>query len=292
MNIARETLKSQLLSSSKSILAPGVYDSMTALLAEQAGFDAVYLSGASIAYTHLARSDVGLTTYSEVEQILSRITDRTDINVIVDADTGFGNELNVIRTVKGFEKAGASMIQIEDQSFPKRCGHLANKRVVSAGEMRGKLEAALDARRSTDTLILARTDAIAVEGFESALDRAELYVETGIDALFVEALHNEEQMQILIDRFSNRIPLLINMVEGGITPILPADELQKKGFKIVIFPGGAARAMTFSLQRYYQTLFTHKTTAPLASSMFNFDELNHIIETPKLLKLAAKYHTE
>lgn len=156
------------LTEKSPLLAPGVYDALSALVASQAGFEALYLSGASIAYTKLGRSDVGLTTFSEVEQTLARITERVPTPVIVDADTGFGNALNVQRTVRGLERAGAAMIQIEDQTFPKRCGHLDGKTVVSAQEMVGKLKAALDARKSAATLILARTDAVAIEGLDKA----------------------------------------------------------------------------------------------------------------------------
>jgi 2-methylisocitrate lyase-like PEP mutase family enzyme len=172
----------------KALLAPGVYDALSALIAEQAGFEALYLSGASIAYTRLGRSDIGLTTATEVAQTLSNITDRVTLPVIVDADTGFGNALNTQRTVRDFERAGAAMIQIEDQTFPKRCGHLDGKGVVPVAEMQGKLKAALDARHNRNTLILARTDALAVEGIQSALERAEAYLACGVDALFIEAL--------------------------------------------------------------------------------------------------------
>ncbi len=175
-----------------AVLAPGIYDALTALVAEQAGFEALYLSGASIAYTRLARSDIGLTTATEVADTLARITERVRTPVIVDADTGFGNALNTQRTVRAFERADAAMIQLEDQTFPKRCGHLDGKGVVPAAEMCGKLRAALDARQSEDTLILARTDALAVEGFEAALDRAEAYLACGVDALFIEALRTPE----------------------------------------------------------------------------------------------------
>ena len=153
---------SSLLSESDAVLAPGVYDALSALIAEQAGFKALYLSGASIAYTRLGRSDVGLTTYTEVQETLARITERVSVPVIVDADTGFGNALNVQRTVRGLERAGAAMIQLEDQTFPKRCGHLDGKSVVATAEMCGKLRAAVDARADSKTLILARTDAVAV----------------------------------------------------------------------------------------------------------------------------------
>ena len=165
----------QRLQQPSALLAPGIYDALTALIAEQAGFEALYLSGASIAYTRLGRSDIGLTTASEVANTLANITDRVRVPVIVDADTGFGNALNMQRTVRDFERAGAAMIQIEDQTFPKRCGHLDGKGVVPVKEMQGKINAALDARQSSNTLILARTDALAVEGLEAALDRAEKY---------------------------------------------------------------------------------------------------------------------
>ncbi len=279
----------QRLQQPSALLAPGIYDALTALIAEQAGFEALYLSGASIAYTRLGRSDIGLTTSSEVANTLSNITDRVRVPVIVDADTGFGNALNMQRTVRDFERAGAAMIQIEDQTFPKRCGHLDGKGVVPVKEMQGKIHAALDARKSSNTLILARTDALAVEGLDAALDRAEKYLECGVDALFVEALRTPEQMKVACDRFAHRIPLLANMVEGGKTPILSADELGKFGFKIVIFPGGTARAVSHTLQGYYGSLKKHQTTAPWRDNMLDFDQLNALIETPELLALGKKY---
>jgi 2-methylisocitrate lyase-like PEP mutase family enzyme len=273
----------------KALLAPGIYDALTALIAEQAGFEALYLSGASIAYTRLGRSDIGLTTASEVANTLANITDRVKVPVIVDADTGFGNALNMQRTVRDFERAGAAMIQIEDQTFPKRCGHLDGKGVVPAQEMQGKIKAALDARRSSNTLILARTDALAVEGLEAALERAEKYLECGVDALFIEALRSPEQMKVACAQFAHRIPLLANMVEGGKTPILSAAELGDVGFRIVIFPGGTARAVSHTLQAYYASLHTHQTTAPWRDQMLDFDQLNDVIETPALVALGKKY---
>jgi 2-methylisocitrate lyase-like PEP mutase family enzyme len=272
-----------------TVLAPGVYDAFSALIAEQAGFDALYLSGASIAYTRLGRSDVGLTTYTEVADTLARITERVRLPVIVDGDTGFGNALNVKRTVRGFERAGAAMIQLEDQTFPKRCGHLDGKSVVPAAEMCGKLRAALDARDSADTLILARTDSLAVEGLDAALDRAERYLETGVDALFIEALRSAEQMDAACARFASRVPLLANMVEGGKTPVQSASVLAERGFRIVIFPGGAARAVAHTLQGYYGSLREHGTTAPWKDRMVNFEEINEIIGTPELMEDARRY---
>jgi 2-methylisocitrate lyase-like PEP mutase family enzyme len=281
----------QRLQSGGPLLAPGVYDALTALIAEQAGFEALYLSGASIAYTRLGRSDVGLTTAGEVAQTLSLITDRVGCPVIVDADTGFGNALNTQRTVREFERAGAAMIQIEDQTFPKRCGHLDGKSVVPVAEMQGKLRAALDARRSDSTLILARTDALAVEGLDAALERAERYLECGVDALFVEALRTAEQMDAACARLAHRVPLLANMVEGGQTPVQGADELGQRGFRIVIFPGGTARAVAHALQGYYANLHAHGTTAPWQGRMLDFDGLNRLIGTPELLAAGRRYES-
>jgi 2-methylisocitrate lyase-like PEP mutase family enzyme len=278
-----------LLARPQALLAPGVYDALSALVAEQAGFEALYLSGASIAYTRLGRSDVGLTTATEVAQTLAHITDRVRLPVIVDADTGFGNALNVQRTVRDFERAGAAMIQLEDQGFPKRCGHLDGKAVIPAAEMCGKLRAALDARRTGQTLILARTDAVAIEGLEAALERAEQYLDTGVDALFIEALRNPEQMRAACARFARRIPLLANMVEGGKTPILSAQELARTGFRIVVFPGGTARAVAHTLQRYYGALHRDGTTDAMRKEMLDFDGLNAVIGTPELLAAGKKY---
>lgn len=283
-----QTLRER-LQQPQALLAPGVYDALTALAAEQAGFEALYLSGASIAYTLLGRSDIGLTTATEVAHTIARITDRVLLPLIVDADTGFGNAINTQRTVRDFERAGASMIQIEDQTFPKRCGHLDGKGVVPVAEMEGKLRAALDARQSDRTLILARTDAVAVEGLDAALERAERYLACGVDALFIEALRSDEQMQRACTQFANRTPLLANMVEGGKTPVKSAHELGARGFKIVIFPGGTARAVAHTLKAYYSSLHQHQTTAPWQDRMLDFDGLNQMIGTPELLALGQRY---
>ena len=283
MNLRQRLVETRLL------LAPGVYDALSALVAEQSGFEAVYLSGASIAYTRLGRSDIGLTTFTEVCDTLTMIRERVSLPIIVDADTGFGNALNAQRTVRGFERAGASMIQIEDQTFPKRCGHLAGKAVAPVAEMTGKLRAALDARASGDTLILARTDAVAVEGFDRALDRAERYLEAGADALFIEAVKSEEQMRLVNARFAGRAPLLANMVEGGQTPVKSAANLESLGYRIAIFPGGAVRAVAHNLGAYYASLRQHGTTAPFATRMLDFDGLNRLIGTPELLARGKTY---
>ena len=271
------------------LLAPGIYDALSGLIAEQAGARAVYLSGASIAYTRFGRSDVGLVSASEVHDTLAAVTDRIQIPVIVDADTGFGNALNVQRTIRNFERAGAAAIQIEDQSFPKRCGHLNGKTLISKDEMVGKIKAAIDARKETNTLIIARTDARGVEGLSEAIDRAQAYQEAGADILFIEAPHSIDEMKFIRKSFGEDIPLLANMVEGGKTPIKTANDLKSLGFNIVIFPGGAVRAATFQLQQYYAGLIENGSTLEFSDSMHNFGSLNSVIGTPELLKLGKKY---
>ncbi len=223
----------------KSILvAPGIYDALSATIAEQAGAKCLYLSGASIAYTRFASPDIGLVTMSEVNDTLALITDKPGLPVIVDADNGFGNALNMQRTMRMFERSGAAALQIEDQSFPKRCGHLANKSLISKDEMTGKIKAAADARQDQTTLIIARTDARSVEGLEQAFDRAEDYIGAGADVLFIEAPETTAEMQAITTRFSDRIPLLANMVEGGKTPVKNATDLEAMGFAIAIFRVG------------------------------------------------------
>lgn len=277
------------LAQPRVLLAPGVYDALTALIAEQTGFEAVYLSGGAVAYTLLGRSDIGLTTAKEAVDVLARVTDRVSTPVIVDADTGFGNALNVQRTVRDFERVGAAMIQLEDQTFPKRCGHLENKSLVSTAEMCGKVCAAVDARHSRETLILARTDAVAVEGLDAAIERAERYLECGADALFIEAVRSAADMDRVCGIFSGRVPLLANMVEGGKTPVQSAQELGERGYRVVIFPGGTARFVARQLKGYYESLKQHGTTAPRQVDMFDFDELNHLIGTPELLESGRRY---
>jgi 2-methylisocitrate lyase-like PEP mutase family enzyme len=278
----------QRIAEPRLLLAPGVYDALTAVVAEQSGFEAVYLSGASIAYTRLGRSDVGLTTMSEVCDTVACIRERIALPIIVDADTGFGNALNMQRTIARLERAGANLIQIEDQTFPKRCGHLEGKTVVSTGEMLGKIKAALDARVSRETLIIARTDAVAVEGFEPALERAARYREAGADVLFIEAVTSEAQMREVNTRFKG-MPLLANMVEGGQTPVKSAAALEALGYRIAIFPGGTARAVAHTLQSYYASLKQHGTTAPYRDRMLDFDQLNALIGTPELLEKGKRY---
>src|SRR5215212_1223772 len=247
-----ETLRAR-LSRKSIVVAPGVYDAFSALVASQAGFATLYVSGAAIAYTRLGRPDIGLVGMTEVAETIALIRDRVDAQLIVDADTGYGNALNVQRTVRAFERAGATAIQLEDQDFPKRCGHLDGKALVPAAEMVGKIKAALDTRASAETLIIARTDAVAVEGFERAIERATWYKEAGADMLFVEAPKSRDELARITKALPS-VPLMANMVEGGKTPILPAAELEAIGFALVIFPGGIVRALGHMAAEYYASL--------------------------------------
>jgi 2-methylisocitrate lyase-like PEP mutase family enzyme len=271
------------------VVAPGVYDPLTALLAAEAGFEALYLSGAAIAYTRLGRPDLGLVSMSEVAETLALVRDRVAASLIVDADTGYGNALNVQRTVRVFERAGAGAIQIEDQTFPKRCGHLQDKSIIPAQEMAGKVRAAADARTSEDTLIIARTDAAAVEGFEAAVERARLYAEAGADVLFVEAPTSRDQLAALSAALSDVRPLVANMVEGGETPLLSAEDLGRLGYRLVIFPGGIVRALARTAQDYYGSLRAFGTNEPFRDRMFDFSTLNRLIGTSEMLALSERY---
>jgi 2-methylisocitrate lyase-like PEP mutase family enzyme len=283
-----ETLRSR-LARKPIVVAPGIYDSFTALVAMQAGFATLYVSGAAIAYTRLGRPDIGLVSMNEVAATVALIRDRVAAHLIIDADTGYGNALNVARTVREFERFGANAIQIEDQDFPKRCGHLDGKTLIPAAEMCGKLHAALDARRSRDTIIIARTDAIAVEGFDPAIERAIAYREAGADLLFVEAPKTREDLNRIVSALGKTAPLMANIVEGGKTPPLSAAELEAIGFALVIFPGGIVRALGRMASEYYASLATHGSSEPFSERMLDFTGLNDLIETPELLAMGKRY---
>ncbi len=264
------------------VVAPGIYDGLSAMLVEQSGFEAAYLSGASICYTRFGFPDIGLVSVSEVIDTLAAIRERTTIPVIVDIDTGFGNALNVQRTIRGFERAGASGVQLEDQVTPKRCGHLKDKALIPKAEMVGKIKAALDARIG-DMALICRTDAIAVEGFDKALERADAYAAAGADMIFVEAPPSTDHLAQIAKRYAGKVPVMANMVEGGKTPILSGAELDRLGYKLVIFPGGTVRALAFALQDYFQGLKAHGTTTPWRNRMLDFAGINKLIDTDGFL---------
>jgi 2-methylisocitrate lyase-like PEP mutase family enzyme len=277
------------LGAAPSVLAPGAYDALSALLIEQAGFEAAYVSGAAIAYTQLGRPDIGLVSSTQVADVVMRMRDRVGLPLIVDIDTGFGNALNVQHSVRLFERAGANALQIEDQTAPKRCGHLQGKDLVSVGEMVGKVRAAADARANPDLLIIARTDAIAVEGFEAALDRANAYREAGADVLFIEAPQSLEQMQRMCAAFAAHTPLLANMVEGGRTPLQTKDQLDALGFRLVITPGALVRAIAFTAQDFLRQLKTNGATTMSRDRMLDFAQINGLLGLGDLLANGAAY---
>jgi 2-methylisocitrate lyase-like PEP mutase family enzyme len=282
------TLKGR-LASPGILLAPGVFDGLSTLLVERAGFAAAYVSGASIAYTRFGRPDLGLVAMNEVVETVAAMRERTTLPLIVDADNGYGNALNVQRTVQALERAGAACIQLEDQALPKRCGHLDGKGLVSAGEMVGKIRAAVDARRDAATLIMARTDAIAVEGFDAALERAQRYRDAGADALFVEAPRSEVEQAAIPQRLGGETPLLANMVEGGKTPMKSAAELEALGYRIAIFPGGLVRGMAKFMVEYLAALKATGSTTAFRDRMYEFNGLQALLGTAEILREAKRY---
>lgn len=276
------------LAQPRIVMAPGVYDALSALIAQQAGHEALYLSGASVAYTRLGRPDIGLTMMTEVADTVANIRDRVDLPLIVDADTGWGNALNVQRCMRVFERAGATAIQLEDQASPKRCGHLKGKAVIPQAEMVGKVKAALDARQA-GTLVIARTDAIAVEGFAAAMERAHAYAEAGADMLFVEAPHSLDQMRTITAELGPKVPLLANMVEGGDTPISNAGDLEALGFRLVIFPGALARVVATAARELYDTIRRDGSTAAMRDRMHDLMGLNAVIGLDAMLEAGKRY---
>jgi 2-methylisocitrate lyase-like PEP mutase family enzyme len=282
-----ETLRTR-LTRKPVVVAPGIYDALTAHLAERAGFSTLYVSGAAIAYTRLGRPDIGLVAMNEVADAISMISDRVRADLVVDADTGYGNALNVGRTMRLFERAGARAIQLEDQAFPKRCGHLDNKTLIPPEEMIGKIKAALDARRSRETLVIARTDAVAVEGFDRAVARAISYRDAGADILFIEAPKTRAELQRIPSAISD-VPLMANMVEGGKTPPLNASELEAIGFSLVIFPGAIVRVLARAADEFYAVLAAKGTSEPFQNRMYDFTALNELIGTPEMIALGKQY---
>jgi 2-methylisocitrate lyase-like PEP mutase family enzyme len=256
--MAGRTSLRALLDAGTFIVAPGVYDGISTRFAAQHGFDALYMTGHGVSASQAGLPDVGLATYSDMLRGVSLITSITDIPLIADADTGYGGLLNVQHTVRGYEAAGAQAIQLEDQEFPKKCGHTPGKRVIPGEEMAKKLRVAVDSRDSRDTLIIARTDARALEGLDGAFRRAELYLEAGADILFIEAPESEEEMAEIGRRFG--VPLLANMAEGTMTPMVSTERLEELGYRIAIFPGTAFFAAAEAMRQVYAHVAATRST--------------------------------
>ncbi|NVJ93614.1 MAG: oxaloacetate decarboxylase [Methylocystaceae bacterium] len=291
MVTSRASLKER-LNEKDIIVAPGVFDALSASLAENAGFDTLYLSGASLAYTKLGQPDIGLLSFTEIADSLWRISDRTNASIVADCDTGFGNALNAMRCVKMLERAGANAIQLEDQTYPKRCGHLAGKTLVPLPEMVGKLKAALDARQNEETMIVARTDALGVIGTQEAIDRALAFKECGVDMVFIEGIRSDDDIQQIMTSLNGEIPIMANMVEGGETPLKNAKILESLGFSLVIFPGALVRALTAMASEFFATLKQDGTTDNFHERMLNFKQLNDYLGTADMLALGQKYEGE
>ncbi len=277
----------QLLAQPEIIVAPGAYDCLTAKLIEREGFAAVYMTGGGTAVTRVGQPDLGFTTMSEMLDNARAITSTIGVPLIADADTGYGGALNVYRTIREYEKAGVAALHIEDQAFPKRCGHLDGKEVVSIEEMVTKIHAACDARTDDDFVIIVRTDALAVTGLDDTLRRCVAFAAAGADVLFVEALRNQED----IDRVRRAVdvPLLFNFVEHGKSPMIPVPELASLGFKMVIFPGSIMLSVCTLAQRVLREIRQHGTTARLASDMISVQAFFEIMGLQETLALDAKW---
>ncbi|MCH7845179.1 MAG: isocitrate lyase/phosphoenolpyruvate mutase family protein [Acidobacteria bacterium] len=266
-----------LLSADAPVVAPGAFNALFARLIEEAGFDAVYLSGAGVANALLGQPDLGLVTMSEMVMVAERICEVVDVPVIADGDTGYGGVHNVARTVAAYERAGVAAIQIEDQQFPKRCGHFEGKEVVSADEMVERVVAARRARSGDDGIvIIARTDAAAVEGIENAIVRARTYGEAGADLLFVEAPSSRDELAMVAGELGDW-PLVANMVEWGRTPLLSAEELGDLGFTLILFPGSVTRTVTRAARETLDELRSTGTTIGRLDQMATFDEVNRVV---------------
>ena len=276
----------ELIGGREVVVAPGVFDGLSARLVEQAGFPAVYASGGAIARS-AGLPDLGLLGLGEVVDRLRPIVEAVSIPVIADADTGYGNALNTRRAVQEFARLGVAALHIEDQTFPKRCGHLDDKSLVPVEEMAQKLRAASEALEGSGVVLIARTDAIAVEGLKAAFERAERYGEAGADVLFVEAPESEAQIEAIAERLPG--PKLINMFQGGKTPLVPAGRLAELGYRIVIIPSDLQRAAVWAMQRTLEAIGEDGSSAAQAERMISFNEREEIVGTAGYLDLGERY---
>lgn len=283
---SRKQLK-QLFQSGKLIVAPGAHDALTAKIVGKVGFDAVYMTGYGQSASHLGEPDAGLMTMSEMVMRANTFVEAAGVPVIADADTGFGNAINVIRTIREYEKAGVAVIQLEDQVMPKKCGHMTGRQVISKDEMVGKIKAAVDARVDPDFMIMARTDARTVHGIEEALERGVAYQEAGADIIFIESPESEEEMKKINEAIS--VYTLANMVEGGRTPLVPNDKLEAMGYNLVIYPTASTYITTKAMLDLMEGLKKDGTTATMIDKMIPFPQFNDLIGLPRIREIEAKY---
>ena len=273
----------------EAVIVPGAPNALFAKVVEDVGFEAVYVTGAGIANMHLGVPDIGLVSVTELAEITSAITDAVSLPVIVDADTGFGNPVNVVRTIKLLERAGAAAIQLEDQVFPKKCGHFSGKDVIPLSEMLEKIKAAVDTRTDSNLLIIARTDARAVDGFEAAIERAQAFAEVGADMTFVEAPTEEAELRKIPRQIA--VPQVANIVFGGLTPEVPQAMLKDMGFSVVLYANAALQA---ALKAAYEVMTALKTDGSLrnvGNRLASFDERQRAVDKDKFDKLEQLYRT-
>jgi len=285
MNL-RQTLK-RLLNRKQLLVAPGCFDGLSARLVQEAGFEAAYLSGGAIARS-MGIPDIGLVTMSESIERAAQVVSAIQIPVIADADTGYGNAVNLVRSVREFERIGVAAIHIEDQITPKRCGHLDGKEVISRAEMEMKLKAALDTRTDPDFCIIARTDARGVHGLEDAIGRAQAFAKLGVDAIFVEAPQSESELAEIPKRLPD-VPLLVNVFKGGKTPMLPMERLQQMGYRIAIYPSETQRAAIHAMRSALTTLKREGTTESIDASLTTFKERDKVVGLDDWQKIEHTY---
>ncbi len=286
-NSTKQALRA-LVEARRGALMPGAFNALSARVAEDLGFEAVYITGAGVTNMQLGLPDMAFMGLAEIAEATCRIRDVVELPLLVDADTGFGNALNVRHTVRTLERAGADGIQLEDQVSPKRCGHFNGKDVIGADEMVGKIKAAVDARRDSGFVVMARTDARAVHGFNAAVDRAHAYAEAGADILFVEACESADEIRALPRQLPQR-PLLMNMVIGGKTPIVPADELAAMGYGAVLYANAALQGALLGMQRALGALKQTRQLTEASGLVASFKERQQVVRMPQMDELATKY---
>jgi len=283
---SRQLLK-QLFKRDRLLVAPGCFDGLSARLVEEAGFEAAYLSGGAVARS-MGIPDIGLVTMSEVIERAAQVVAAVKIPIIADADTGYGNAVNLVRSVREFERTGVAAIHIEDQITPKRCGHLDGKEVIPLAEMENKLHAALTNRNDPDFLIIARTDARGVHGFDDAISRGRAFAKLGVDAIFVEAPQSEAELEE-IPRALPDVPLLVNVFKGGKTPMLPVDRLQQMGYRIAIYPSETQRAAIHAMRQALALLKREGTTEKMDDALTTFKERDKVVGLDEWQRLEKQY---
>ncbi|NLZ53449.1 MAG: isocitrate lyase/PEP mutase family protein [Thermoanaerobacteraceae bacterium] len=286
----KTTLLRKILSTDQILVAPGAHDVLTAKIIEQAGFNAVYMTGYGTSASLLGKPDVGLLTMTEMAQRAANMAEAVNIPVIADGDTGYGNAVNAMRAVREYEKAGVACIQFEDQVLPKKCGHMLGREIVPKEEMVGKIKAACDARRDPDFMIMARTDARTNYGIDEAIERGKAYEEAGADILFIESVESIEEMKRVTSSFN--VPVLANMLEHGRTPLLSAKELEEIGYDLVIFCVSSTYVTAKAVSDLMQTLKKEGTTKGYLDKMIAFEDFNKLIGLPEIRRIEQKYTTD